>query len=370
MNRRLIIASLATVAGAAAPAGAQLFDGAQLQAGPQLVQYRIKAPIEETVTEFTVPIYAAVPLGRALSIDVGTAYAQSEVEYAGGTSTIAGLTDTQLRANYTIGTDFVILTAGVNLPTGRSTVEAHELPAASRIGNDFLAFPISNMGTGTAVTAGVAVARPLGTWNVGMGGSVRVASAFEPVRPADGDPVRYQPGNEYKVRLGADRAVGSGQFALGATYSKFGQDDFGGSLYNTGDRFLGQIGYSTLLPAGTLSLTAWNLYRGTGQLVDGFEVPWDNIANGSVSLAMQVAGATVEPNAQVRTWWQAVPATESTPARTDRSVLGELGVRARLGLGRLAVFPGAGFTIGQLAAGAEQHAPMTGLRASIGAQLR
>lgn len=368
MRRR--VALLVLLAAAATPAKAQLLDGSQLQVGPQVVQYRIRTPIDETVTEFTVPVFVAVPLGRALSIDVGTAYAQSRVEFTGGASTIAGLTDTQLRANYMIGTDFIILTAGVNLPTGRSTVEADEVPAASRIGNDFLSFPISNMGTGTAVTGGLAMARQVGGWSVGAGGSVRVGSSFEPVRPESGDPLRYQPGNEYKVRVGADRPLGAGQFAVGFTFSKFGQDDFGGSLYNTGDRILGQVGWSTPVPIGTVSVTAWDLHRGTGQLVGGVDVPWDNILNGSLSLSARAGGATLEPSVQVRSWWQAVAATDDAAARTDRSLLAELGVRARFGIGRLAVFPGGGFTIGQLAAGAEQHASLTGFRASIGAQLQ
>ena len=359
------------LAGAALPADGQLFDGAQLQAGPQLVQYRIRTPIDETITELAIPVFAAMPVGRALTLDIGTAYAQSRVEYAQGTSTISGLTDTQLRLSYALGSDFLILTAGLNLPTGRSTVESDEVPAASRIANDFLSFPISNLGTGTAFTGGVAIARPLGSWNVGAGGSVRMATAFEPVRPASGDAARYQPGNEYKVRLGADRTIGSGQLAVGVTFSTFGEDDFGGSLYNTGDRFIGQVGYSTVLPVGTLNLAAWNLYRGTWQLVGGFDVPWDNITNGSVSLAFRPsADVTIEPSVQVRSWMQSVAATDTEPSRTDRSLLGEVGVRARLPVARVAVYPGVGYTIGQLAAGAGQQASLSGFRASLGVQVR
>ena len=368
--RRLLLAAIGSSM-ITTTAAAQLPGGMQVQAGPQIVQYRFRAPVDETVTEVAVPLFAVVPLGRALSVDVGTAWAQSRVEYAGGSSSIAGLTDTQLRANYTIGTDFLILTAGVNLPTGRSTVAMDELVAASRIGNDFLGFPISNMGTGTAVTGGVAVARAAGAWNVGAGGSVRVASAFEPVRPDTGALPRYQPGNEYKVRLGADRTIGAGQVALGLTYSKFGQDDFAGSLYNTGDRYLGQVGYSTVAPVGTLTLSLWNLYRGTGQLMDGADVPWDNITNASTTLSMRTAsGVTIEPNLQLRSWLQAVAATESEASRTERSMLAELGVRGRVALGAVEIFPGAGYTIGALAAGADRHARLNGFRGSLGIRVR
>ena len=95
----------------------------------------------------------SVPLTPSLTIDVGTSYARSHVEQTGcgktTTSEISGLTDTQIRGHYVIGTDFIVLTAGVNIPTGQSTVIAEsKLVAASLIGSDFLSFPISNMGTG------------------------------------------------------------------------------------------------------------------------------------------------------------------------------------------------------------------------------
>ena len=59
------------------------------------------------------------------SLDVGTAYASARVtNTAGGQSnesTITGLTDTQIRATMNLGSDLVVLTAGLNIPTGRST---------------------------------------------------------------------------------------------------------------------------------------------------------------------------------------------------------------------------------------------------------
>lgn len=367
VSRLAVLAMLA----AAAPAGAQLYEGIRVQAGPQVVRYTLAAPISETVTEFALPLFAVMTINDRLSVDVGTAFAQSRVRFAGGESTVSGLTDTQLRANYTLGNDFVVLTAGLNLPTGESTVSSTQLLAASRIANDFLSFPISSMGSGAAVTAGAAIARPFGEWSIGAGGSVRLASAFEPVRPDSGPLPRYQPGNEYKLRVGADRPVGAGQVAVGFTFSTFGRDEFGGSLYNTGNRFVGQVGFSRPMPVGTLNVGAWNLYRSAGQLVGGVDIPWDNILNASTSLAVQTRnGATLEPSIQIRSWLQRVSGDEGAPTRTNRSALAEVGVRARLTVGPVAMFPGLGYTVGRLAAGSEGHAGLTGFRGMLGVQLR
>src|SRR5205085_8080573 len=102
------------------------------------------------------------------------------------------------------------------------TANIEEQLAAFRIGNDFLAFPISNMGTGFGATGGVAIARPLGTWNLGAGGSVRRSSSYEPFIADGGARPHFQPGNEYRVRAGADHPFGTGRVTIGLTFSKFG----------------------------------------------------------------------------------------------------------------------------------------------------
>src|SRR5690242_8097870 len=167
------------------PAAAQTIYDSNVRVAPQFVQYRLASPINETISEFATPIFVVIPVSQTLSFDIGTAYAWARVSPDGSSgeaaSTVSGLTDTQLRANVALGTDFVVLTAGVNLPTGRESATQTQQLAAFRIGSDFLAFPISNMGTGLGFTGGVALARPLGAWNLGMGASVRQSSAYEPV---------------------------------------------------------------------------------------------------------------------------------------------------------------------------------------------
>ena len=103
---------------------------------PQFQSYDIKAPFNEKISQISVPVFFNVPVLPALTVDIGTAFATATVKRqsedgSGNPVTIesemSGMTDTQVRANYTFGQDFVVLTAGVNLPTGSATVEAAEL---------------------------------------------------------------------------------------------------------------------------------------------------------------------------------------------------------------------------------------------------
>lgn len=333
-------ASAAALAASAAVVQAQDI-GARI--APQFYSYKIDAPSNMTITEFAVPLFVQVPVNERLSFDVGTSFAQARVEQTGGTkpiSTISGLTDTQIRGNLTLGTDFVILTAGVNLPTGKSTIAPDQQRAAGLIGSDFLAFPISNMGTGFGGTGGIVVARPLGDWNLGVGVSMRHSAQYDPFDAAGGPAIHYQPGNEYRARVGADHPVGTGRVTFGFTYSTFGNDELAGSIYNTGNRYFTQADFNDSFGPGRLAVSAWNLFRTRGTLADSSLLDHENISNGMISYGLPVGTVVIEPTVEARAWTQVGAAT---------SYLGTFGVRVPFNVGGMAIVPSGGFSVGQLA---------------------
>src|SRR5258708_4825539 len=294
---------LALAAAIAPVLGAQSIFDSELRLAPQFIQYQIKAPSSETISELAVPVFVSIPFGSSFRFDVGTSYARARVTTGSAVSEINGLTDTQLRGNLTLGSDFVVITGGVNLPTGQSSVTLEQLTAAGRIGNDFLAFPISNMGTGLAVTGGIAIARPVGEWNIGFGGGGRRSKAYDPFN-VPGTITRFTPGDEYRARVGVDRTVGAGRVSLGLTYSAFGNDDANGFAYNTGNRLIAQGMYSTSLAGTDVTLGGYNMFRAAGHYATNEPAGRENIANGYLGLGLHVLGTVVEPSAEVRSWLQ------------------------------------------------------------------
>jgi hypothetical protein len=339
------------------------------RAAPQFHSYSIDAPSSTTIREFSVPLFVVVPVTRGLTVDVGTAYARSHVEQTtfGKTSTsdVAGLTDTQLRANYVLGNDFIVLTAGLNLPTGQARVTTDQVLAAGLIGSDFLAFPISSMGTGFGETGGIAAARPVADWNVGAGFSMRRTEHYDPFDLGGGTSLRYQPGNEYRVRIGADRAIGMGRVTLGFTYSTFGNDELAGSIYNTGNRYITQLAFNDDVGPGKVGLVAWNLLRTAGTLADSTFLGHEDISNTALSYGITVGRTLIEPNVEARGWVQEGAST---------SFLTTLGVRSQLNVGGLTVLPGVGFSIGRVAAqdpsGVNTTATLTGWHVTLAVRVR
>ena len=352
LQRTLCVLAISCAAPTIATLGAQSVIDGGAHIGPQLVQYQLKSPVDLKISELAIPLWAFVPITKAFSVDVGTAYASSRVRATTGEeSKISGLTDTQLRASYVIGNDAVVLTAGLNLPTGQSTAKVDQLAAATFIGNDFLAFPVASMGSGFGFTGGAAFARSAGAWNLGLGGSVRRSSAYDPFEiDAAGTKFRYVPGNEYRGRLGADRLAGNGRVSLGLTYSTFGHDVAGGSVYNSGDRWIAQASYGGVVGAGELTLSAWDLYRASGELADGSKTGREQIVDALVSYGLRPNGVLIEPMLETRLWAQ---------QGASSSNLVNLGVRTQFAAGPLSVTPAARYALGKVA-GTGASADLTG----------
>ncbi|MEP7002203.1 MAG: hypothetical protein ABI969_17070 [bacterium] len=374
MQMRTLAPLAVALAVVAAPSlGAQSVFDSELRLAPQFLQYQIKSPSNETISELAVPVFVSIPFGSRFTFDVGTSYARARAKTGSAISEINGLTDTQLRGNLTLGTDFIVVTGGVNLPTGQSSVTLEQLTAAGRIGSDFLAFPISNMGTGLAATGGIAIARPLGNWNIGFGGAVRHSSTYEPFNVPDQTTLRFTPGDEYRARIGVDRGVFNGRVSLGLTYSAFGNDEAGTSVYNTGNRLIAQAIVTNSIAGTDVTVAGYNVFRAPGHYATGDPAGRENIANGYVGLGLHILGTLVEPSLEGRNWLQKIPSvttgTSTTAERSQMSYLGTLGLRTRLVAEGFAVYPSVGFTAGRLATlnatNSPTHADFTGWRAQL-----
>lgn len=351
----LLPAALLLAAAGARPLAAQPLVDASARGGVQYVGYSLGGGIDRRISELALPLAAVVPVGEKLSIDVATAWAHASVTGDSVSSRVQGLADVQLRANWLLAGDALILTAGLNLPTGHATVTEAELEAAGQIGNDFLAFPVSNLGTGFAGTGGIAAARQTGAWNLGAGASIRYAARYEPF-DVGGVVVRYQPGTEYRLRVGGDRFLGAGRLALGLTYSAFGDDRAGRYTYGTGDRAVAEASYQTVVGGVQLTAAGWDLVRMQGQTAALATAPWENVANLLLRAGVRTGTVTWEPGVEYRDWRRA----GASAGRLGNATLG-----ARFPMGALTVSPTVGMSVGGVEQPSGGAAGLSGWRAAL-----
>lgn len=333
-TRRLALAAALFVA---APLGAQGLEETAVILQPTYAGLTFgSGAAKRSVDQFAIPIVLVLPFTERFTVDITTAYATSTVSAGDSTvSEINGLTDTQLRANLRLFSDQVLFTLGLNLPTGQYSVAEDQQEAAGQIGNDFLFYPISSMGNGFAATGGLAYARPAGMWNLGIGASLRKSTEFAAFTVAS-DEFRFQPADEYRLRLSADRPAGNGQVQLGLTYSAFGEDLADTTTYSTGDRLIATAGWSFPLRGTDVFLSAWNLYRLEGQQLGG-AAPKENVFNVAGAVSFEVANFLVQPNVETRLW-------QVGGARAGN--LTSLGFRVRVPAGAISLFPGLGYSTG------------------------
>jgi hypothetical protein len=312
---------------------------------------------KRTVSQITLPFVVGIPVSERINIDITTAYAMSKVTVGGDStaSEINGLTDTQIRANFRLANRDIVFTVGLNLPTGQYSVPEEQQEAAGQIGNDFLNYPISSMGNGLAGTGGIAYARTAGEWNIGLGASMRKSTEFAAFEVTSTD-YRFTPADEYRLRVNADRPVGDGEVSLGLTYSAFGDDIADTTTYSTGDRLILTGGWSFPVGGRDLYLSAWNLYRLSGEQV-GAEAPPENVFNVNGAMSFEMGDYLLQPNVEVRLW-------SVDGARAGN--LFNLGARLRMTAGVFTLFPQLGVSFGNIYSLADGTATkVSGLRTSL-----
>ncbi len=341
----------------AAPLAAQSPSDAAIIVDPQFVQYKLgTGSTARTITQLGVPFAIIIPFSDRFNLDISSSYANSQVKVPGSaTSTITGLTDAQVRGNLTLGDNAAVITIGVNLPSGQYKVPDAQQAAAGQIGSNFLIYPVTSMGNGLAATGGIGFAQTLGDWNLGIGASFRYSTAFDAYQVKT-SVLRFQPGNEARIRLGLDRPVGDGTFNVSLTYSKFGKDLADSTAFATGDRALMQS--ALVVPMGgsaDFQLSAWDLYRANGQQL-GAAAPWENVLNGGVAIGWHLGDVYVQPSVEERIW---------NVAGNKAGLLTNAGVRLRFEWMGLSINPSAGYSLGSLYTIGQPATDVTGYKAAL-----
>ena len=143
--------------------------------------------------------------------------------------------------------------------------------------------------------------------SLGFAGSLRLNAEYQPFSDAQSSSVRYQPGLEGRLRVGADRLIGSSRLALGFTFSTFDNDQFtglatGSGHYSPGNRLIGEASFTSPVGSGSLTTYAWDYYRTAGD--NGLNPSNnENILTFGVSGAWPLSrGIGLEPVAEARFW--------------------------------------------------------------------
>jgi hypothetical protein len=181
----------------------------------------------ESGSQLTMPISLIVPLGQRWGVDVSGAYTKGTVSLASRDPAlnvdrynVNGLTDLRVRATGRLSGDNVILTVGVNLPTGKTSLNSEEFSAMRILAAPAFSFQTPTLGLGAGATAGIVVARQLAGWAWALGGSYELRSAYDPVTFVG----EMKPSDALHLSVGGDGLVGSAGMTIGISADVFTKD--------------------------------------------------------------------------------------------------------------------------------------------------
>jgi len=183
-------------------------------------------------SQWSIPVSVMVPAGNRWSFDLTTAYASSDVRIAGtdpvtGSDhyTLNGISDVRIRATGHIVGDNVLVTAGINLPTGETELDQEELSALRVVGAPALSFQVPVLGIGTGGTLGVVLAREISAWSWALGTSYEMRKQYTPISVAAGIPVDFSPGDAVHLSLGSSRLFGQNSMTFGVSADFFAEEE-------------------------------------------------------------------------------------------------------------------------------------------------
>jgi len=213
----------------------KLTDYHTLEVGPQLQMWSFGAGLYQptvggtdsvalrSARQWSVPLSVSIPIGSRWNVDVSGAYTASQVSLRSADNTLNtdsysanGLTDTRIRFTGRFMNDNVLVTAGINAPTGLTGLTNEQLSALRVIAAPALGFQIPTLGIGPGATGGLVVARDVASMAWAVGASYEYRGSYSPIAVAGGLPAfNMSPGGAVHLSLATDGAVGQNEMSLG-----------------------------------------------------------------------------------------------------------------------------------------------------------
>ena len=181
-----------------------------------------------SATQFSIPITAAVPLTRLVSVDATAVYGTGTVRYQSVDRTgmlhdahasFDGVSDVRVRVTGRLLNDRLVLTAGLNAPSGRTSLDSAQLLAVRVLAAPALGFSAPPIGAGPSGTLGVLAAQTVGDWAVAAGASYEHRGTYAPVTAllAGLTSIDFAPGDVVRLSVAGDGLVAHGR--LSATFA-------------------------------------------------------------------------------------------------------------------------------------------------------
>ena len=169
------------------------------------------------VSQFVLPISAKYPLADSIALDLlSTTIASPSDE-----GSLSGFRDVKARAVVMLAHETVMLSAGVNLPTGNSALDTEKLVVSRLLADRAMGFRYSNLGEGFDIHLNASTARKVVGIVLGGGLGYLRKGEYEFLEETG---TTYQPGDRITATAGVDVPLRPLLLRVDATYTLYGTD--------------------------------------------------------------------------------------------------------------------------------------------------
>jgi len=177
--------------------------------------------VSSTLSQFTIPVNGFFPLGDNFEARFYLANAANKFEYEDYDFTLNGLSDMRLQFNRSLAEDRLLISAGINLPTGKKKLNlTEEWLVLEFLSQNYLNFPVRRLGEGMGLNFLFGGATMAGIFRLGGSVEYQYNGTYEPYE-IGGD---YKPGNHIALNVGADTRRDKMTYSAGIIFTTYTDD--------------------------------------------------------------------------------------------------------------------------------------------------
>lgn len=216
-----------------------------------------------TMSQFTTIIALSQPIGNSSSLTLRA----SPSSTGGDPTRLSGLTDMQVRATHALEEVRLVLSLGVNLPTGKTELTGEEFASSMILSSPALSWSAPGFGQGLNLQPGVVWAIPFGETVVGgLGFAYHYKGAFKAIKEYE----EFDPGDEIAATGGVDVQLAEAtNVSADVLFSLYGADKLGSDeVFKAGGKVVATMQFSKGIGQDELAILV--RYRTRGKSEVGF----------------------------------------------------------------------------------------------------
>jgi len=214
-----------------------------------------------TMSQFTTIIALTQPIGSSTSLTLRA----SPSSTGGDPARLSGVTDMQVRATHALEEARLVLSLGVNIPTGKTELTGEEFASSMILSSPALSWSAPGFGQGFNIQPGVVWAIPFSERFVGgLGLAYHYKGKFKAIEGYD----ELDPGDEIAITGGVDVQLAEAtNLSTDVLFTMYGSDKLGSEeVFKAGGKVVATAQFSKGIGQDELTILARYRTRGKGEV--------------------------------------------------------------------------------------------------------